>query len=307
MLTIFGSINLDISVPTKRLPSAGETVMGGPALMSPGGKGANQAHAAKLFGVPTRLFGMVGKDAFAAPALEHLVAAGVDINGVEDSPMTATGVAVVTVCEGGDNAIVVSAGANSEAKATQVPDDALRATRVLLLQLEVPPKESLELARRARAFGCKVILNVSPLSPSVNLDTSDIDVVVVNKLELDNLCQRLAIFAIDPIGQAKHLANALRLDVLVTLGAEGAILIHSDGRQMVSRALSVEPVDTTGAGDTFAGVFAAAIACGEIPQQAMDMACTAAGLACMKSGAQIAQPSRDSIDSQLAIRAAMRT
>lgn len=307
MLTVFGSINLDISIPTERLPRAGETVMGGAILLSPGGKGANQAHAAKLFGVPTRLFGIVGKDPLAAPALENLITAGVDISGVQASPSTATGVAVVTVCEGGDNAIVVAAGANSEAQAKQVSDEALRTTRVLLLQLEVPPDESFKLARRAAALGCKVILNPSPLSPSVKLDTSDIDMVMVNELELDIFCQRLAIFGIDPMDQAKLLADALRLDVLVTLGAEGAFLMHSDGRQTVSRALSLAPVDTTGAGDTFAGVFAAAIATGETPQQAMDLACVAAGLACMKSGAQIAQPSRASIDSQLAIRAAMRS
>lgn len=297
---MFGSINIDISVRSERLPKAGETLIGGRALLSPGGKGANQAHAAQRFGVPTRLLGMVGGDAFAEPALASLAAAGVDLGGVSVSPNEATGLALITIDETGDNTIVVAPGANLAARASQVPDAALRDSRVLLLQLEVPPAESLALARRARGMGCKVMLNASPWAAGLPLDASVVNLVIVNTLELEALGARSGIDGTAPADRARALARSLGLDVLVTLGADGAFLAHADGRDAAVPALAVSPVDTTGAGDTFAGVFAAAVASGRPAQQAMRFASVAAGLACLKPGAQVAQPDRAAIDERIA-------
>jgi len=151
MLSVFGSINLDVSVRAPQLPHAGETLLGGAALLSPGGKGANQAHAAQRFGVATRLFAMVGDDSFAAPALACLVAAGVDTGGVGVSSGDSTGLALITVSEAGENTIVVASGANLAARAAQVSDAVLKDSRVLLLQLELAPAESFALAERAAA------------------------------------------------------------------------------------------------------------------------------------------------------------
>jgi len=300
MLIVFGSINLDISVRVPHLPKAGETLLGGQALMSPGGKGANQAHAAALYGVPTAMFGAVGRDAFAEPATVQLRAAGVDISGVSVCASDATGVAMIGVTHAGENAIVVAPGANLSASGDVVGDAALRDSRVLLLQLEVDPEECFRLARRAKQHGCSVIFNASPLSAGVPIDSESLDVIIVNKLELADLCARHEIFGIDPTDQARLLARVLGVAVLATLGGEGAILIRPNGHCIACPAMPLNPVDTTGAGDTFAGVFAAAMAAGEPMKRAMQAASVAAGIACTRAGAQIAQPGRAEIDATLA-------
>jgi len=298
MLTVFGSINLDVSVGCVHLPRPGETLLGTNALLSPGGKGANQAHAARRFGVPTRLFGMVGGDAFAGPALAKLADSDVDLSGVEVSGSDATGLATITVNNTGENAIIVAPGANLAACASQVSNAALRASRVLLLQLEVPWPESLALARRARLAGCKVVLNASPLQPGAALDLDAVDLLIVNSIELDQLCAQHGIDG-SPMQRARRLANAQHIDVLVTLGADGSFLMQADGQQVRAQALPVKAVDTTGAGDTYAGVLCAAMASGEPPQQAMAFASVAASLACLRAGAQVAQPSRADIDAHI--------
>ena len=300
MLSVFGSINLDVSVRCTRVPAAGETVLGGAALLSPGGKGANQAHAAQRFGVPTRLFGAVGTDVFAAPALASLTAAGVDLAGVAELASEATGLALITVGEGGDNRIVVAPGANAMARAAQVGEAVLRASRVLLLQLEVPAAESFALARRARAAGCKVVLNASPLPPGLEVDATSLDLVIVNALELEQLCMQRGVAGSDASQRAGALSKALQLDVLVTLGAAGSLLAQADGVELTAPALAVTPVDTTGAGDTYAGVFCAALAENMPAQRAMQLASVAAGLACLRPGAQLAQPDRAAIERRMA-------
>jgi len=298
MLIVFGSINLDIAVQVPHLPKPGETVLGGGALISPGGKGANQAHAAALYGMPTTMFGAVGRDAFAAPATANLRAAAVNIDGVCvcDNP---TGIATIGVTQTGENAIVVSPGANLCAIGDAVSDAKLLTARVLLMQLEVQAQECFRLARRAKEQGCLVILNASPLADEMQLDARALDIVIVNKLELAELCARQEIFGIDPIDQARLLAKALEVDVLVTLGEEGAFLMQSNGQTTACQAMAVTAVDTTGAGDTFAGVFAAAMAAGEPIRRSMQAASVAAGIACTRPGAQIAQPTRTEVDAGL--------
>jgi ribokinase len=301
MLTVFGSINLDVSVRSARLPQPGETVLGHAALLSPGGKGANQAHAARRFGVPTRLFGKVGNDAFAAAALTLLREAGVDLAGVQVSTTDPTGLALITVSDTGENAIVVAPGANHAVQAAQVSDAVLHDSRVLLLQLEVPWAESAALARRARAAGCRVVLNPSPMPQQhealQSLDT--VDLLIVNRLELEQLCARHGLADGDPLQSARRLAEDLHLGVLVTLGAGGSFLVQAGAPPVHATAMPVQPVDTTGAGDTYAGVLCAALATGETPQRAMALASTAAALACQRPGAQAAQPSRAEIDASL--------
>jgi ribokinase len=298
MICVFGSINVDISVSTTRLPVAGETVMGGAAMLSPGGKGANQAHAARLFGVAVRMYGATGGDSFAAPALRCLQQAGVDLGGVEEMADQATGIAMIMLDAQGENTIVVAPGANLAARAGQVPDQALLDSRVLLQQLETDSAENLLLARRARRLGCTVILNASPLRADLPPEMAQASILIVNQGELSQLAAQHGQAGGTAAELAGTLARACGCEVLLTLGAQGALLADANGGILSAAALPVDAVDTTGAGDTFAGVFAAAIASGATRQDALEYAAIAAGLACTRRGAQVAQPTREEIDKE---------
>lgn len=309
MLLVFGSINLDLVVPVAALPRPGETVLGGALATGPGGKGANQAHAARRHGAVVHMVGAVGTDAFAAPALAGLQAAGVHLEGVHRLADAATGVALISVAAAaGENSIVVASGANGRPEAGWVGDAELASARALLLQMEVPAAESLALARRARQAGVPVLLNAAPWPdtlPGGQLPPDTLDWLIVNAGELAQAGAAHGlgpepVLAADPAGTAVRLARALRCNVLLTLGGAGALLAAADGVAARCDALPVNVVDTTGAGDTCCGVFAAALAEGFAPPAALRRAVAAASLACTRWGAQAAQPTRAELDAALA-------
>lgn len=299
MVIVFGSVNLDLSVRVEHAPAAGETVLGGALMMSGGGKGANQAHAARRYGAQVALFGAVGDDQLAATALAGLAGAGVGLDGVRRFPAQPTGSALITIDAHGENRIVVAPGANAAARADDVPDAALAQARVLLLQLEVPYEESLRLAQRARVHGCRVMLNAAPMPTGLRPDLAAIDVVIVNRVELNGLADGHAVAPGAPATRALALARASGCEVLLTLGAHGAMLADPDGSVRSLNGHAVEVIDTTGAGDTFAGVFAAACAQGRPVMSALQAANAAAALSCGGRGAQPAQPARAEIDAFL--------
>lgn len=298
-ILVFGSINLDLSIPVPRLPALGETLLGDAALVAPGGKGANQAHVARLFGCEVKLFGAVGDDALRAPALRLLADAGVDLAGVRVMPGASTGLASIVVTPGGDNAIVVSPGANGMVRAEDVSDTALQAAQLVLLQMEVPVEQSLQLARRAKRLGCTVVMNLAPARSLETLDTAAIDWLVLNQTELAQLGAAWQLPAASPREQASLIATRRGACVVLTLGAAGALLCTPDGGTTAADALRGPVVDSTGAGDTFVGVFAAALAEGFAPPRALRHGIVAAGLACRQAGAQTAQPRRAQIDALL--------
>jgi len=295
MVIVFGSVNLDLSVRVEHAPAAGETVLGGALLMGGGGKGANQAHAARRHGAQVALFGAVGDDELAATALAGLVQAGVGLEGVRRAPGQATGSALITIDAYGENRIVVAPGANGAACADDVRDADLAQARVLLLQLEVPVEESLRLARRARALGCRVMLNAAPMPAGLRPDLAPVDVVIANRIELNGLADAFGVVPGAPATRALALARAAGCEVLLTLGAHGAMLAAPDGSVRTLNGHAVEVIDTTGAGDTFAGVFAAACAEGQPVMQALAAANAAAALCCGARGVQAAQPDRSAI------------
>jgi len=303
MVIVFGSVNLDLSVVVERAPGAGETVLGGALLMSGGGKGANQAHAARRYGAAVRMVGAVGTDALAASALAGLVGAGVDLGSMRRTPDLPTGTALITLDAHGENRIVVAPGANDAASADDVSDADLAGAQVVLLQLEVPLDQSLRLARRARQHGCRVLLNAAPMPPGIALDLADIDVVIVNRTELHQLADSVGVGPGLPETRARAFARASSCDVLLTLGAHGATLATRDGDTRSLAGHAVQVVDTTGAGDTFAGVFAAACAAGRHTLAALAAANAAAALSCGARGAQASQPDCLAIESFLSARA----
>ncbi|WP_282608782.1 ribokinase [Pelagibius sp. Alg239-R121] len=299
MITVFGSINLDLVTRVVQLPRPGETVYGSDIAQFPGGKGANQALAACRAGTDVRLVGAVGSDDFAALALSELRDAGVDLSAVEVRGDT-TGVAVITVNEAGENTIILSPGANLRGDARQISFDAFGVGDTLMLQMEVAERETFAAAGAAKAAGAQVILSLAPFVPLAREAFSDISILLVNETEAADLVGHYGIAGSGHDSIARALAESLDLIVVVTLGAEGAVA--SDGtKETRVETLPVEPIDTTGAGDTFAGVLAAGLDAGDDLKTAMRHAAAAGALACTKSGAQPSFPTGAEIRHALSV------
>jgi ribokinase len=277
MILVFGSINVDVIVPVPRLPGAGETVLGGDYALLPGGKGANQALAARRAGAEVMLAGAVGRDGFAAVALELLRRDGVDFGLVREVDRP-TGCAAIMVGEGGENLIAVASGANEAVIAGYVPDDLLGPGTTLVCQMEVPAAETVSLIRRAHRAGARTVLNLAPalaIDPAV---FGALDWLVANE------------------GEAATLGTVRpRRGLVVTLGDKGAVATLAEGGEIAVPALAIVPVDTTGAGDTFVGAFAAGLDLGFAVEAALRFAGAAASLSCLGRGAQPSMPSREAI------------
>ncbi len=290
MVVVFGSINLDLVAQVARMPLPGETLTGNAFSVSPGGKGANQALAAQRAGARVRMFGAVGRDAFAAAALANLELGGIDLSGVTalDAP---TGIALIHVDAHGENAITVIAGANGHATAAQVPDDALGPEATLVVQLEVPLAEIALLLRRVR--GARVILNAAPAGALPDPVLRAIGVLVVNESEAAVIGAALGT-ATEPEAFAVAVAARYRNAVVVTLGARGALAVQGDAVIAIV-APPVSVVDTTGAGDALVGALAAALDRGTSLRDALAEGVAAGSLACAGAGAQAALPAREAI------------
>jgi ribokinase len=295
MILVFGSLNADLVFETRALPRPGETMLCPGYALAPGGKGANQAAAAAKAGAAVRMVGCLGKDSFGDFLRRGLVAAGVDCASVAQVD-EATGVAVIGVEPGGENQILVGSGANLRACAGQVDDADLAPGVIVLCQNEVAPQATFALLGRARRRGARTILNLAPAAPVPAVVLDALDLLVVNEIEA-------AMAAGDRGGDARALARGLAtrhgLTCVVTLGARGAIAQGpADGYRI--GPLPIEPVDTTGAGDAFVGVLAAALDRSlELPD-GLRWASVAAGLACTRLGAQTSQPSAAEIEARLA-------
>jgi ribokinase len=284
MILVFGSINVDVLVPVPLLPQPGETVLGGDYALLPGGKGANQALAARRAGAVVTLAGAVGNDSFAGLALQSLRRDGVDLHlvGRVDRP---TGCAAIMVGARGENLIAVASGANRAVAAADVPDSLLGRETVLVCQMEVPAVETSALIRRATAAGARTVLNLAPAAPIDPTLLAGIDLLVANAGEA-------AALGVAPAGLARRLRQAF----IVTRGGEGSTAFLADGGQVDTPALAIAPIDTTGAGDTFVGVLAAGLDRRLALGEALRQASAAAGLACLAHGAQTAMPDRAAIE-----------
>jgi ribokinase len=293
VIVVFGSINLDLVARVAKLPAPGQTLAGRSFACNPGGKGANQALAARRAGADVALFGAVGRDAFARPALALLREGCVALDGVREVDAT-TGVALIHVEDSGENAITVVAGANALASADQVSDDLLSSSTTVLLQFETPPAESLALAVRAKSRGARVVLNTAPFSALDPSWLASIDVLIANEHEAAALAGGLELPE-DADAFAAATATRYGIATIVTLGSKGAIAATRAIRYSVP-ALPVQCIDTVGAGDAFVGVLAAALDRGADLPQALAHAASAGALACTREGAQPSLPHASDIE-----------
>jgi ribokinase len=281
---VVGSVNLDQSFTVEKLPRPGQTVLASALSSAPGGKGGNQAVAAVRAGATVQLVAALGDDSAAIRLRAHLGDNGVGLDGVVTVPGP-SGAAVIVVDSGAENTIVVAPGANAHVSMTSAHvRTVVAAAEVVLIQLEIPIATALAAARVARAAGGVVIVNASP----AQRDTDDLaalarcaDVVVVNEDE-----------AREWHWPIPHLVT--------TRGARGASHLH-DERNVDVPAPAVEPVDTTGAGDVFAGVLAAEWLSGA--ERALRRACAAGALATLTPGAGGCAPTAEAIDDVLDLTA----
>ena len=297
MITVFGSINADLVCRVETHPHPGETVHGSDYALFPGGKGANVALASRRAGARVRLIGAVGDDDLANVALSELEVSGAELFGVA-RVRGPTGLAIITVDARGENTIVISAGANRHVDGSVLSPADFSPGDTLVLQMEVPLEQSLLTARAARASGARVILMVAPFEPVAPADLEAVSMLIVNQHEAADFARHLGLRAATPAETVGALAQRLGRTVIATLGAEGAVA--ATGSEVVSvPAIPVTPVDTTGAGDTFAGVMAAFLDEGADLKTAMAYAAVAGSLACTKPGAQPSFPMRAEIEAAL--------
>ncbi|GAB3091633.1 ribokinase [Lysobacter terrae] len=285
---VAGSANLDFVVRAPHIPAPGETVLGSNFETFPGGKGANQAVAcARAGGAHTRMLLALGADAFAQPLEASLRDAGVDAHIVRIQE-EATGVAFICLSDDAENAITVAPGANSRLQATDLPD--LSDVSHLLLQLESPLDAVTAWAHAARQAGVAVVLNAAPARALPTELLAAVDILIVNEGELH------AVTGVRGIPEAVAVLGDR--DVIVTLGARGSCA-SARGNWLLQPAFQVEAIDTTGAGDTFCGVFVAALAQGHGFANALQRASAASALACTRVGAQTGVPHFDEVDALL--------
>lgn len=294
-IAVVGSINMDVAVRTARLPVPGETVRGGEALLSLGGKGANQAVAAARLGAIVRMIGGVGDDAFGGAALEALAGEAVDLTGVKCWPGAATGVALITVGGDGQNMITLSPGANARLSSAEVASQAalLSGCKVLLLQNETPPE-----AAHAAIQLLKDAIVIADPAPAAGFDP---DLIASADIVTPNESEATLLTGVAVRDQASALEAARRLvalgagTALVKLGAAGVVhagrLDGGEGEGHVP-APAVTAVDTVAAGDCFNGALAVALAEGARLREALAFACRAAAIAVTRPGASASMPRR---------------
>jgi ribokinase len=297
---VVGSANVDYTVALPRLPSAGETVSGGTLLVNLGGKGANQALAARRLGGEVRMIGCVGDDADGRRIRESLTAAGIGVEGLVATADAATGTALITVDAQGRNQIAVAPGANHSLTVDMAEPFAasIAWADVVACQLETPLPVVRWALGEARRHEVATILNPAPVQPLDPDILSHVDFLTPNEHE----AARLTGLAVDSLESAREAAGRLLASgagaVLITLG-EGGVLACHGYTAIHFPAFSVEVVDTTAAGDAFNGALALGLAAGGTLEQAIPLASAAAALACTKRGAQDSLPGRAEVEAFL--------
>jgi ribokinase len=288
-VVVVGSANVDLVVEVDRRPAPGETVLGTRHRRFSGGKGANQAVAAARVGAEVALLASVGGDPAGGELLAELAAAGVDVASVRRAPGVATGTAFITLTPDGENSIVVSPGANArlDAGVVEAAAAAIAAATVVCAQLEIPldgVRRALEIARRA---GARTVLTPAPAVPGARELIPLTDVLVPNLGEARALAGDPGS---PPPDVARRLLGLGAGAVVLTLGARGAVIATAEGEREVPARAVPKVVDSTGAGDTLAGVLAASLAGGTPLPDAVRLAVGAAGISVTRTGAQASMP-----------------
>ena len=288
-ILVIGSSNTDMTVKSEKMPAPGETVLGGEFIMGPGGKGANQAVAARRLGGEVSFICKVGRDIFG-----DIAVAGYDKEGIDTSHVLrsdkASGVALILVDKNAENSISVAPGANNDLTPEDIDSvaDVIKASDYLILQLEIPVESVLRAAQIAHEVGVYVILNPAPACPLPAELFSYLSLITPNAGEVELMT--------GVTGELDDKVAALRKmgvsDVIITLGSRGSYVAPSGSEAELVPALKVNAVDTTAAGDTFCGALCVALSEGKDLAEAARFATKASSLTVQKMGAQSSIPYR---------------
>ena len=291
---VIGSLIIDNTIYVQKLPERGETTFAKSSLISYGGKGANQALAAHLAGSKVNLIGSVGSDLEGDRYKRHLEQMGIDSSFVTTSQNHETGSAFITVDDSGENSIVVNSGANQNLNRNHIEKsiDLIKTSEIMLLQQEVP-KETVQYACEVgKKYGLKIIMNPSPLSPFFDVNNFPSDILILNEVEAEQLSGEK-----NPLKSMEMFDEFELESVIITQGDGPIIFKNSSERIRQFQPPKVQPIDTVGAGDTFAGTFATALSTKKSITDSIRYAGIAASISVTKPGAQGAMPTKKEIES----------
>lgn len=283
---VIGSSNTDMVITVADLPRSGETVLGNEFKIFAGGKGANQAVAARRAGADVHMIAAVGNDDFGKNAVTALIEEGIDVGNVQTVDAVASGVAMIFVSDAGENCIGVAPGANSKLSADMLRHNEAEfaSAGVVLVQLETPMETIVAAAALAAAHEVKFILNPAPAAEIPEQVYAGLFCITPNQSEAE-LLTGITVVDKASASQAAHLLLQRGVNnVVITMGSQGALLCNADG-DFFEEAGTVAVVDTTGAGDTFNGFFAAMVASGKSLQDALATAVSAASQSVQVAGA----------------------
>ncbi len=303
-IAVAGSANIDLVTYTDNFPRPGETIFGREFSLGFGGKGANQAVAARLCGAEVAMVARVGDDLFGPANIENFAARGIDTSRVLTTPGVSSGVAPIFVESSGQNRIWVVKGANDRLSPADIDAAAptLDGADFLVLQLEVPLETVYYALRFARAHGIRSILNPAPGQPLDLAQVSHADYLIPNETEAEALTGIAVCDIADAKAAARMLLSGGVRRVIVTLGANGSLLAGTDGMTHVA-PYAVQPIDTTGAGDAFIGSLACFLAEGLPEMEAIARANLYAALSTLGAGTQKSFATRERFDAEWASRA----
>ena len=296
---IIGSINTDMVAMTKNLPAPGETVMGGEFMMTAGGKGANQAVSAARLGGEVTMVGRLGEDIFGDQSIERLKHENINCDFIGRDSIAASGVALISVDDKGENHIVVAPGANNQLDKKKVKTalDSTPDNAIILLQLEIPLETVAHIIETTRGSSRRVILDPAP-APSTALPDNFLNglyLITPNETE----ATKLSGIEVQDDRSAEAAARKLLAtgvnNVAITMGAKGVVLVQQDGVKFI-KSPKVTAIDSTAAGDCFNGALAVSIANDLSLEQSVERACRAASISVTRKGAQDSMPSKSEVD-----------
>lgn len=295
-IVVLGSINFDLSARIARRPQPGETLMASAFSTSPGGKGANQALAARRMGAAVTMIGAVGHDDFATGALSLLRADGVDLSYVRTIEGVSTGLAFIHLDEAGENSITVIPGANAQGaqEALRALEQVLSPHDMLVMQLEVPLPTVLAAIAIAKRKGAAVLIDPAPSPASVPDDLVAVDIFIPNRSEAEQILGHRISSGESARAAAEELRKRGARIGIVKLGSDGVAWATEQGT-FYEPAYKAQPIDTTGAGDAFAGALAAFMDSGYQVNEAIVLANHAAALATQHMGAQKSFPYKQDV------------